>query len=97
MKIKKTVLSSVCTAMMILPWLLFFLRGQLERLHVYSGAAVIFAAAFFIFCGIFTVYVYFAAGVRTDLLRLCMIVNGIYAVFAFVLLVMIMVERVTPI
>lgn len=97
MKAKKIILSSVCTAMMLLPWMLLLFRRQLETLFAHADVTVPLFAAFIIFCAIFTVCVYFAARVRTDLIRICMIVNGVYAVFAFVLLIIFVTERVTPI
>ena len=97
MKAKKIIFSTVCTSMMLLPWLLLLFRKRLEALIAHADVTVPLFAAFMIFCAVFTVCVYFAARVRTDLIRLCMIVNGVYAVFAFVLLIIFVTERVTPI
>lgn len=90
---KTKVLTSVCTVMMLLPAAIFPLRPIFER---YAAAAAPVCAVIFILCGIFTACVFFKSDMKSDLLRLCLIVNVMYAVFAFVLLVMILAERVFP-
>lgn len=79
---KNKVLTTVSTIMLFVPWTILPLRSFDWALESPVAEIMISCyAAFMIFGGVFTVISYVMAKVQNNLMKVCLIVNSIYAVF----------------
>ena len=78
---KNIVITSISTIMTFIPWTIIPLRSNAWALE-YPAAGIIISiyAAFMIISGIFTIFAYVKGKVQNDLMKVCMVINGIYAV-----------------
>ena len=87
---KNTILTILCTLMLFIPWTLLPLRSLQWALESPVAEIMISCyAAFMIFSGIFTAVVYAKLKIQHNLMKICVVINGIYAmggVIAFVLM-----------
>ena len=77
---KNRVLTGLCVVMLFLPWSILLLRTHAWALQ--SPAAEILIAGyavFMIFSGIFTLFVYRNSAVRGLVIKICLLINGLYA------------------
>lgn len=75
-------LNAVSVLMMLVPWTILPLRSFEWALESPVAEIMISCyAAFMIFSGIFTIYIYVKRNMRNNLMKVCLIVNGLYAVF----------------
>ena len=84
---KNKILTAVSTIMLFIPWTILPLRTFDWALE--SPAAEIMIAcyaAFMIFSGVFTIISYVKAKVQNNLMKVCLIVNSLYAVAGVVFL-----------
>ena len=84
---KNKILTAVSTIMLFIPWTILPLRTFDWALE--SPAAEIMIAcyaAFMIFSGVFTIISYIKAKAQNNLMKVCLIVNSLYAVACFVFL-----------
>ena len=84
---KNKVLTAVSTIMIFVPWTILPLRTFDWALE--SPAAEIMIAcyaAFMIFSGVFTIISYVKAKAQNNLMKVCLIVNSLYAVAGVVFL-----------
>ena len=88
--LKQTVLTAICIIMLFLPWTILPLRSFSWALESPAAEIMISSyAAFMIFSGIFTALVYAKAKIQHTLMKLCVVINGLYAlggIIAFVLM-----------
>lgn len=88
--LKQTVLTAICIIMLFLPWTILPLRSFPWALESPVAEIMISGyAAFMIFSGIFTALVYAKGKIQHTLMKLCVVINGIYAlggVIAFFLM-----------
>ncbi len=78
---KSKILTAVNTMMLFVPWTILPLRTFDWALE--SPAAEIMIACyamFMIFCGVFTILSYIKAKVQNNLMKVCLIINSLYAV-----------------
>lgn len=76
---KEKLLTAVSTIMIFVPWTIFILRQNAWALE--SPAAEISIACyavFMIFSGIFTILSYTKGHVKNNLIKICMVINGLY-------------------
>ena len=78
---KNKVLTVVSTIMLFVPWTILPLRIIFQWALDYAHIMIPCYAAFMIFGGVFTVISYVMAKVQNNLMKVCLIVNSIYAVF----------------
>lgn len=81
MMMKSKILTAVNTMMLFVPWTILPLRTFDWALE--SPAAEIMIACyamFMIFCGVFTILSYIKAKVQNNLMKVCLIINSLYAV-----------------
>ena len=79
MKNKK--LTVISLIMIVIPWTIFPIRTYEWALKSPTAEIMISAyAAFMIFSGIFTIYVYMKGKVKNNLMKVCTVINGLYAV-----------------
>lgn len=89
---KNTILTILCTLMLFIPWTILPLRSFQWALE--SPVAEIMIScygAFMIFSGLFTAIVYAKLKIQHNLMKLCVVINGIYAlggIMAFALMAM---------
>ena len=84
---KNKILTAVSAVMLLVPWTILPLRTFDWALE--SPAAEIMIAcysAFMIFSGIFTIISYVKAKAQNNLMKVCLIVNSLYAVAGVVFL-----------
>ncbi|AVO03191.1 hypothetical protein BU042_05565 [Staphylococcus simulans] len=92
---KKNILTAISTIMLFIPWTILPLRTNAWALE--SPAAEIMIsiyAVIMIFSGIFTIIFYFKARVQNNLMKFCLVVNSLYAVFGFAVLGMIVIPKI---
>ena len=84
---KNKILTAVDTIMLFIPWTILPLRTFDWALE--SPAAEIMIACyavFMIFSGVFTIISYVKAKAQSNLMKVCLVVNGLYAVAGVVFL-----------
>ncbi len=88
---KQTILTAVCALMLLVPWTILPLRSFPWALESPTAELMICGyAAFMIVSGIFTALVYAKGKIRHTFLKLCVVINGLYALgggIAFVLMI----------
>ena len=89
--LKQTVLTAVCIIMLFLPWTILPLRSFPWALESPAAEIMISGyAVFMIFSGIFTAVVYAKGKIQHTLMKLCVVINGLYAlggIIGFVLMI----------
>lgn len=84
---KNKVLTVVSVIMLFVPWTILPLRTFDWALELPVAEIMIACyAVFMIFSGLFTIMAYFMARTRNNLMKLCLIVNSLYAVAGVVFL-----------
>lgn len=78
---KTKILTAINTLMLFVPWTILYLRSFDWALESPAAEIMIFCyAIFMIFSGVFTGLTYMKAKVQNNLMKVCLIVNGLYAV-----------------
>ena len=78
---KNKILTAVSTIMLFVPWTILPLRTFDWALESPVTEIMISCyAAFMIFSGVFTIVSYVKAKAQNNLMKICLIVNGLYAV-----------------
>jgi len=79
---KNKIITMVSAIMILIPWTILPLRTFDWALKSPAAEIMISCyAAFMIFSGIFTIFSYVGAKVQNNLMKGCLIVNSLYAVF----------------
>ena len=86
---KHKLLTAICSIMTFIPWTILPLRTNAWALESPIAEMMIISyAVFMIFSGIFTITTYVKARIQTNLMRFCLMINGLYAVAGAAILVM---------
>ena len=87
-------MTALSAVMLFVPWTILILRENAWALESPVAEIMILCyAVFMIFSGVFTALAYVKAGVQNGLMKVCLIVNGLYAaVGAAVLIMMVLPE-----
>lgn len=86
---KNKILTAVNTIMLFVPWTILPLRTFNWALELPAAEIMIACyAIFMVFSGIFTIISYAKAKVQNNLIKVCLIVNSLYAVAGVVFLSM---------
>ncbi|MDE5817811.1 MAG: hypothetical protein K2N41_02675 [Lachnospiraceae bacterium] len=94
---KTKILTVINTIMLFVPWTILFLRTFDWALE--SPAAEIMIACYAIFMvlsGIFTIISYAKAKVQNNLMKVCLIVNSLYAIAGIVFIGMMINSQLNP-
>lgn len=92
---KNKILTLVCTLMLFVPWTILPLRTNAWALESPVAEIMIASyAVFMIFGGIFTMIVYVKAHAQNTLMKLCLVMNGMYAVGGAAALAMMIIPRI---
>lgn len=84
---KNKILTAVSTIMLFIPWTILPLRAFDWVLESPVAEIMItFYAVFMIFSGVFTIISYVKARAKSNLMKVCLIVNSLYAVAGVVFL-----------
>lgn len=89
----KKFLTAICTIMMLVPWTILPLRIFFQWALDYADIMIPCYAAFMIFSAIFTIFSYAKAKARDTLMKVCLVVNSAYGVFAIAAIAMMIVPK----
>ena len=80
---KEKILTAVSTLMIFIPWTILPLRTFNWALESPAAEIIVYSyAAFMVFSGIFTLLSYTTAGVKNNLMKICLVITLMYAVGA---------------
>lgn len=92
---KNKILTTISTIMLFIPWTILPLRTFDWALKSPVAEIMISCyAAFMIFSGVFTAISYIKAKVQNNLMKVCLIVNGLYAVGGVVVFAMMVLPKI---
>lgn len=77
---KNKILTTISTIMLFIPWTILPLRVNFQWALEYAEIMIPCYAVFMIFSGIFTILSYVKAKAQNNLMKVCLIVNSLYAV-----------------
>lgn len=94
---RNTILTAVCVLMLFFPWTLLYLRTFPWALESPTAEIMISCyAAFMIFSGIFNAVVYACFKVQHTVMKLCLVINGIYALGGVIAFLLMLPGKVIP-
>lgn len=92
---KNKILTVVSVIMLFIPWTIFPLRENAWALESPIAEIMISCyAVFMIFSGVFTILSYVKAKVQNNLMKVCLIVNGLYAVGGVMAIIMMILPKI---
>lgn len=92
---KNKILTAISTIMLFVPWTILPLRTFDWALQSPAAEIMIFCyAAFMILSGVFTIFSYVKAKAQNNLMKVCFIVNSLYAVGGVAALGMMIVQKI---
>lgn len=91
---KNKILTTISTIMLFIPWTILPLRINFQWALDYAHIMIPCYAVFMIFSGVFTILSYTKAKAQNNLMKVCLIVNSLYAVFGVAALGMIIVLKI---
>ncbi len=91
MKIK--ILTAVSSIMLFIPWTILPLRINFQWALDYAHIMIPCYAVFMIFSGVFTILTYVIAKAQSNLMKICLVINSLYAVFGVAALGMMIFSR----
>lgn len=78
---KNKVLTAICTLMIFVPWTILPLRNYFQWALDYAEIIIPCYAVFMIFSGVFTLFSYINGKAQNTLMKICLVINGMYAIF----------------
>ena len=90
---KNKILSAISVIMIFVPWTILPLRAYFEWALEYAHIMIPCYAAFMIFSAIFTIISYVKAKAQNNLMKVCLVVNSVYGVFAILVITMMIAQR----
>lgn len=92
---KNKVLTVISTIMLFVPWTILPLRTFDWTLESPAAEIMISCyAAFMIFSGVFTIVSYVKAKAGNNLMKVCLVVNSLYAAFGIAVFVMMVLPKI---
>lgn len=92
---KTKVLTAISIMMLFIPWTILPLRTNAWALETPAAEIIIsMYAAFMIFSGIFTIISYVKARAQNNLMKICLMGNGLYAVVGVSILGMVVIPKI---
>lgn len=91
---KNKILTTISTIMLFIPWTILPLRINFQWALDYAHIMIPCYAVFMIFSGVFTILSYTKAKAQNNLMKVCLIVNSLYAVVGVAALGMIIVPKI---
>ena len=90
---KNKILVAISVIMVLVPWTILPLRAYFEWSLEYAHIMIPCYAAFMIFSAIFTIFTYVKAKAQNNLMKVCLVVNSVYGVFAILVITMMIAQR----
>lgn len=90
---KNKFLTAVSSIMLFIPWTILPLRTNFQWALDYAHIMIPCYAVFMIFSGLFTIFAYVIAKAQNNLMKACLIINSLYAVFGVAALGMMIFSR----
>ena len=90
---KNKVLTTVCALMVLVPWTILPLRTGFQWALDYAHIMIPCYAAFMIFGAIFTITSYVKVKARNTLMKICLVMNGMYGIFGIGVIAMMIVQK----
>ena len=78
---KNKVLTAICTLMIFVPWTILPLRNYFQWALDYANIMIPCYAVFMIFSGVFALLSYINGKAQNTLMKICLVINGMYAIF----------------
>lgn len=78
---KNKVLTTVCALMVLVPWTILPLRTGFQWALDYAHIMIPCYAVFMIFSAVFTIVSYVKVKAQSTLMKICLVINGMYGVF----------------
>lgn len=92
---KNKIFTTISTIMLFIPWTILPLRSFDWALKSPTAEIMISCyALFMIFNGLFTIFAYMRIGVQTALMKVCLLINGLYAVFGIIVFAMMFLPKI---
>lgn len=91
---KNKILTIISTIMLFIPWTILPLRINFQWALDYADIMIPCYAVFMIFSGVFTMLSYVKAKAQNNLMKVCLIVNSLYAAFGIAALGMMIVQKI---
>ena len=90
---KNKVLTTICAIMVLVPWTILPLRINFQWALDYAHVMIPCYAAFMILSAIFTIVSYVKVKTQSTLMKICLVINGIYGVFGIGAIVMMRAQK----
>lgn len=91
---KNKLLSTLSTIMLFVPWSILLLRTFDWALQSPTAEIMIACyAAFMVFSGLFTMISYIKAKIQTNWMKVCLVINSVYAIAGLVFLAMLIIPQ----
>lgn len=95
MSMKDKIKITVCTVMLLIPWTILYLRRFDWALESPVAEIMIASyAVFMIFSGVFTIVAYTKNKLQNTLMKICLVINGLYGVGIIAALCMMILPKV---
>ncbi len=91
---KNKILTIISTIMLFIPWTILPLRSNFQWALDYADIMIPCYAVFMIFSGVFTIISYVKAKAQNNLMKVCLVVNILYAVGGVAALGMIVLPKI---
>lgn len=93
---KNKILTAICAFMVIVPWTIIPLR-TFDWALVSPTAEIMISsyAAFMVFSGIFTIISYVKSKAQNTLMKICLLINNVYAVGGIAAFIMMVLPKIT--
>ena len=90
---KNKSLVAISVIMVLVPWTILPLRTHFEWALEYAHIMIPCYAVFMLFSAIFTIFTYVKAKAQNNLMKVCLVVNSVYGVFAILVITMMIAQR----
>lgn len=91
---KSKALTALCAFTLLIPWTILPLRSFPWALESPTAEIMISCyAAFMIFSGLLTALIYFKAKIQHTLMKLCLMINTVYAAFGLTVFILMLVQK----
>ena len=89
---KNKVLTAFCTLIIFVPWTILPLRNYFQWALDYAEIMIPCYAVFMIFSGVFTLFSYIYEKAQNTLMKICLVINGMYAIFGIGAIAMMVIQ-----
>jgi len=91
----KNILTAISAIMLFIPWTILPLRTNAWALKSPTAEIIIFIyAIFMVLSGIFTITSYVKVRAQNNLMKLCLVINSLYAVFGAAIIGMMVLPKI---